>query len=103
MDMETCPKFQRCSAPVCPLDLNWWKACHLKHERICFYLCESQKGDSEAILRGRGLGNLYQIMVEVTPGISLRWATIRKALEKAKNTSSRINKKLPSINNSCSG
>ena len=96
MNMETCKKFQACSAPVCPLDPNWRKARHLKGERICFYLCEAQKVDAEAIFGGRGWGKLYRLMVEVTPDISTRWGTIKKALVKAAKTGSRLNRNPPS-------
>ncbi len=42
MNMEACPKYQTCSATICPLDPSWRKRRHLKGERICFYLCEAQ-------------------------------------------------------------
>ncbi len=100
MNMETCPKYKGCSAPICPLDPNWRKARHLKGERICFFLCEAQKGGSEAIFGGRGLGKLYRLMVEVIPDISIRWGAIKKVLAKAKKTSSRMNRKPPSSNTS---
>ena len=98
MNMETCPKFQGCSTPICPLDPNWHNTRHLKGERICFYLCEAQKCGTEAIFRGRGLGDLYQVIVEATPDISLRWGTIKKALIKAARTGSRMNAMPPSNN-----
>ena len=98
MNMETCPKFQGCSAPICPLDSNWRKVRHLKGERICFYLCEAQKYHAEAIFGGRGLKDLYQVMVEATPDISLRWGTIKKALAKAARTGSRMNAMPPGNN-----
>jgi len=96
MKMEDCPKYKGCSAPICPLDPNWRKVQHLKHERVCFYLCEAQKGGSEAIFGGRGLGYPYQLMVEATPDISIRWGPIRKALAKAAKTGSRMDNKPPS-------
>ena len=95
MNMEDCPKFQCCSAPICPLDPNWRKTVHLKGERVCFYLCEAQKGGSEARFRGKGLGKLYQLMVEVAPDISIRWEPIRKVLKRAAKTGSRMNTKPP--------
>ncbi len=100
MNMEDCPKFQSCSAPICPLDPNWRKACHLKGERICFYLCEAQKNGSEARFRDKGLEKLYQLMVEVAPDISIRWEPIRKVLKRAAKTGSRMNRKPPSSNTS---
>jgi len=94
MRIEKCPKFERCSAPICPLDRNWRKASHLHHERVCFYLCESQKRGSEALFGSRGLSELHQIMIEVTPAISLRWACIKRALIRASKTGSRMNRKV---------
>jgi len=101
MNMETCTKYQSCSAPICPLDPNRRKTWHLKHERVCFYLCEAQKGGAEAIFGGRGLGK-HRLMVEL-PQISIRWGAIKNALGKAKNTGARIIKKPPSNNTSCVG
>ena len=103
MDMETCPKYQGCSAPICPLDPNWHNTRHLKGERICFYLAEAQKHGSEAIFRGRGLEELYQLIVEATPDISLRWRAIEKGLAKAAKTGSRMNTKPPGNNISGEG
>jgi len=103
MNMDNCPKFESCSAPICPLDPNWRKRRHLKCERICFYLCEAQKDGSEAIFGGRGLVELYRLMVEVTPDISIRWRTIKNALAKAAKSGSRMNRKPPSKNTSYEG
>jgi hypothetical protein len=100
MHMEDCPKYKGCSAPICPLDPNWRKARHLRGERICFYLCEAQKDGAEAIFRGRGLGELFKLMVEAAPDISVRWRTIKNALTKAAKTGSRMNRKLLSSNTS---
>jgi len=96
MNMGACPKYKGCSAPICPLDANWRNAKHLKHERVCFYLCEAQKDGSEAIFGGRGLGELFRLMVGATPAISTRWGTIKKALAKAAKTGSRLNRNPPS-------
>lgn len=98
MNMETCPKFHTCSAPICPLDPNWQKAKHLKGERVCFYLCEVQKSGSEALFRGKGLEELYQLIVEATLDISIRWEPIRKVFKRAAKTGSRMNRKQPGKN-----
>ena len=95
MKIENCPKYEKCSAPICPLDPNWERAIHLNHERVCFYLCEAQKENSEAIFGGRGLSKLHQIMVEVAPAISCRWTTIKKALTRAAKSGSRMLRKPP--------
>jgi hypothetical protein len=95
MNMETCPKFQGCSAPICPLEPNWRERQHLKGERVCFYLCEAKKDISEHRFRGKGLGKLYQLIVEAAPEISDRWEPIRKALRRAAETGSRMDRKPP--------
>ena len=95
MKIDSCPKFEKCSAPICPLDQNWQRASHLQHERVCFYLCESQKRGSEALFGSRGLGELYKLIVEATPAISTRWATIKKALTRAGKSGSRMLRKPP--------
>jgi len=41
---EQCTRFQKCSAPICPLDNNWRTRVHYKGERICNYLRERAKG-----------------------------------------------------------
>ena len=101
MKIDTCPKFEKCSAAICPLDPNWQRAIHLKNERVCFFLCEVQKSDSESIFRDRGLGELYKLIVEATPEISWRWGAIQRVLIKARKSSSRMNRKLSGSNKSC--
>ena len=95
MKIDICPKFEKCSSPICALNQNWQRAIHLKNERVCFFLCEAQKSDSESIFRDRGLGELYKLIVEATPAISTRWATIKKALARAAMTNSRMLRKPP--------
>ena len=101
MKIDTCPKFEKCSSPICALDQNWQRAIHLKNERVCFFLCEAQKSDSESTFRDRGLGELYKLIVEATPEISWRWGAIQRALIKARKSSSRMNKTLSGSNKSC--
>lgn len=46
-----CPRFDRCGAPVCPLD-NWKSHHHVKGEPVCFYLRERAKQSGELPLTG---------------------------------------------------
>ena len=101
LKVENCPKFEKCSAPICPLDPNWERASHLQHDRVCFYLCEVQKDNSDVIFGDRGLGELYKLIVEATQEISWRWGAIQRALIKARKSSSRMNRKLSGSNKSC--
>ncbi len=43
MKIEDCPRFDRCSAPICPLDADWQHRAHLNGEPICIFLREAAK------------------------------------------------------------
>jgi hypothetical protein len=43
LSTSLCPRFDSCSAPVCPLDKNWEITRHLKGEPVCRWLRESMK------------------------------------------------------------
>ena len=49
---DSCPKYEKCSANICPLDRDWPLRTHLKGESICFYLREYVKQGAIARLRG---------------------------------------------------
>ncbi len=59
MEMTDCSKFDRCSAPICPLDPEWQKRTHVKGERICFYLLECVKSGAEARFQGITAREIY--------------------------------------------
>ena len=44
MEINECPKFDRCSAPICPLDPYWNESTYLRGEPVCLYLREAAKG-----------------------------------------------------------
>ena len=77
MEMYDCPKFESCSAPICPL------------------LPSVSSGYSEARFRVLGLGELYQDMAIAMEEINSSPNTDRyqlRALKMAANSSSRIAK-----------
>ena len=43
LSTSLCPRFDSCSAPVCPLDKNWERARYLRGEPVCRWLRESMK------------------------------------------------------------
>lgn len=94
LTLSQCPKYQQCYAPICPLDENWQKRKHISGDRICFYLTEAQKPSAKAVFEVQGLGYLYDVMVRHASTISQRHNTIKTALHKAKNTSSRMARKI---------
>src|SRR5690606_15303644 len=49
--MQHCPRWESCSAPVCPADPLWRQVPHLRGDRVCAYLTERAKPGGEARLR----------------------------------------------------
>ena len=85
-----CPKFQKCNAPVCPIDPIWQKRRHMNGDRVCFYLMEAHKPNAKAVFEGRSLSYLYDAIVRHALVIADTYRPIKKAIEKAKITSSRM-------------
>ena len=93
LTLYQCPKFQHCNAPICPLDTEWHKRRHFCGERVCFYLIEAKKQGAKANFERSGLGYLFEPIVSLTPVITDKFTAIKKALEKAALTSSRMTNK----------
>lgn len=90
MEMRDCPKWESCSAPVCPLDSGCLGTVHLEGERICYYLCEAVKDHAEAHFQACSLEEIYERVVRVLPAISETYPPVRRALEKARKSGSRM-------------
>ena len=67
MKMSACPKFDQCSAPICPLDPDWKIRSHLEGERVCFYLTEYSKPAGKALLRAGLPIEHYEVLVRGIP------------------------------------
>ncbi len=88
MEMHECPKYDRCSAPACPLwDIN---TTHLKGERVCFYLREYVKQGGRAKLLGVLPREMVNQIAEVLPVIISRHSDIKKQLNRSALTGSKI-------------
>lgn len=88
-----CPKFQKCNAPICPLDADWPKRVHHNGDRVCFYLIEAQKASAKATFDNVGLGYTYELIRQAIPSIISRHYPIKHALEQAQKTGSRMARK----------
>ena len=87
-----CPKFQRCNAPICPIDVN--VGTHLRGEAICFYLREFVKKGARARFRVVPHGaTLYRRMSEAYPLVSA-YGDIRIRLQRARNSVPRLGLKV---------
>ena len=88
--MSDCPKFQSCTAPICPVDSAWVQRFNHKEDPTCFYLSESVKHGSKALFQGAGLEELREGIHRLSPAIAKRHPRIQRALERAKQTGSRM-------------
>ena len=88
--MDECPRFDRCIAPICPLDPNWPRSAHLQGEHVCMYLLEAVKTGGEARVRSVLPTQVAEQVLRSTPGIRGAYVHIRRALERASASGSRL-------------
>lgn len=88
--MRACPKFDGCSAPICPLDPDWPHRIHRKGEPVCFYLLEYIKPGSRARFERSMAMLLYHAMERSVDALCARHAPLRKAVARAKRTGFRM-------------
>lgn len=85
-----CPKWERCSVPLCPLDPDVFKRSMRDDEPVCYYLSEAVKNEAEAIFRRRGRAELFAEVSRLIPAMSARWGRVRRKLEGARTSGSRM-------------
>lgn len=100
MQMYECPKFdppkgKACSAPICPLLPSVSTQSMGNGERVCYFLCEYQKANSETVFKVLGLEKLYEAIHRAMEEINSSCHTdpyLLRALKLAANSSSRMEK-----------
>jgi hypothetical protein len=97
--MQSCPKWERCNAPICPADPRWRHSTHLSGERVCFYLLEHAKDGGPARLSrvlplplAEAIAACHQEIAQPSTAGNLPHghAVIGRAIAKAATTGSRI-------------
>jgi hypothetical protein len=78
-----CPRFQTCSALICPLDPRWPTAYHRSGERVCHYLLVAAKDGADDRFADDAV---YAACRTALPMVAARWPAIGKAVEKAGRT-----------------
>jgi hypothetical protein len=89
-NMKDCPKYKGCSAPLCPLDSKVFRRNFLKDEKICFYMLELVKNDGKSIMTGVLGDKNTNLILSVTNKLKYIHPPLKKALNKASLTPSRI-------------
>jgi hypothetical protein len=89
--MMACPRYDRCSAPICPLDPAWRKRTHLSEDRVCRWLTELAKPGGETLLREYLAEETASQIVRIAPIIGfLGPANVKAAISRASTTGSRL-------------
>jgi len=87
---QQCKHFDRCSAPICPLNDSWQKRTHLDGEPICIYLRELVKPDGKRNLATSLPCQLLELIERQAKCISLRYGPIARRLKRASKCGSRM-------------
>ena len=90
MKPADCPRYDRCNAPICPLDPRCLHAQHLPGEPVCLWLRELSKPDGEATLRRVLREEVAATVARVAPGIIATQRTIARALQRASRHGSKL-------------
>jgi hypothetical protein len=91
MSSIQCPRFQKCSAAICPLWKPILEQKMLKGERICGVLLEYQKPQSNAFLATHYGTQMMQVMAQATEQIKAHGGyLLRSALTRAASTGTRL-------------
>ena len=83
IEMAQCPRFDRCCAPICPIDTDWRERVHRKGEPVCAYLRRYAKDPLWGQKQGSVPTELWLKVVEVYPQVIERYAPLKKTLKPA--------------------
>lgn len=86
--MSICPKHDRCSAPLCPVDPEMHRRIHCHGEPVCRYLSEAVKDGAAARFWGRSDEATFLRAVEVLRRAGDLPADVRHKLKRAAQTGS---------------
>ena len=91
MSKINCPRYQQCSAAICPMWRPVLNQKMLKSERVCGVLLEYQKPQSKAFLATHYGAHMMQVMAEASDQIKDRGGyLLRSALTRAAVTGTRL-------------
>ncbi len=91
MNQINCPRYQRCSAAICPMWRPVLKQTMVKGERVCGVLLEYQKTEFRAILATHYGNQMMQVMAQATEQIKdCGGYLLRSALTRAEGTGTRL-------------
>jgi hypothetical protein len=94
---QDCPRYEKCTANVCPLDPDMHKRSHMVGEPVCFWLREWSKAGGPARVTHRLRDNQAQVVADTYESFILGGVPIphgsgamRRALEDSARGSSKL-------------
>ena len=93
MNMQDCPRWDSCNVPLCPLDPDILKRVYSRGEAICFYTHEYVKSSSYERFKVSHRGEIYEAISDIIKEGLLAYGYIRRRLERASKTPSRMDRK----------
>lgn len=91
MSPINCPRYQKCSAAICPMWRPVLEQKMIKGERVCGVLLEYQKTESRAILTTHYGTQMMQVMAQATDQIKAHGGyLLRSALTRAASKGTRL-------------
>jgi hypothetical protein len=78
-----CPRFERCNAPICPLDSQMLERVHLRGESTCLYLRLFAKQGLQGLFSTSVPRQVAKRVAEVYPILIGRYVTLKKQLDRA--------------------
>ena len=86
IEMEHCPRFDHCCAPICPIDTDWRKRAHRKGEPVCAYLRRYAKDPLWGQKQGTVPTELWLKVVEVYPQVIARYGPLKQVLKRSSSS-----------------
>ncbi len=99
--MRQCPRFEKCSVPLCPLDPDWHKCSILDEDSVCYLQLEAVKPNSDAAFQAAGIGWMIPLVLAPLQAMSERSGRVRRQTERSKTTGSRMRKEPPWLRKEC--
>lgn len=103
MHMRQCPKFETCSANLCPLDPDWEKRRHHNGDPVCFYMRESVKHGASLAFLTSGLQEIYEACERVRDPICDKWGVIAHEIDRSRSAGLRMRSRKGFMNESGKG
>lgn len=89
MSPSNCPRFDNCSAPICPLDPEWRHRKLVGTEATCFWLREAVKAGGEAEIRAALPDDMARLVLGAVRPMSVAHAAIAYTLRRAARSGSK--------------